>query len=303
MSASDVVRLIHEHLASPKSSWHIGAFGAIAEFHRHARETISIDGCDAVTERGAIAIQVRQNCRAYAYELPSAREHSWLHGVALCLPENEALMSRRTTITEIGPDLQAIRPEDRAASLFDLGLGVGNCDFCVRTADPELKDALRSASGLRLLENDALFDLLVRRSPHRVVLSRLGRIEVYQRIAAHDERSPDGPHTHLLPRLVRQRRTHIATLPIPAGWVPCLNLYPPNPVLDDEGRPKAFDANEHGAFQDLLERFGHPEFMLAKRSIMTALRECRAPDAALLATRVQRTAHRVALRQLRLQRV
>lgn len=299
MKPSDLHRLIDEHLLSPESSWNIGAFGAIAEFHRNSCEGVSIDGPVALTARGAIAVRLPDPCRAYAYELPGAREESWLHGVALCMPERDSRMSRRLRVTELGPDREAIRPQDRSAILFDLGLGLANCDFCVRTNDPKVQGALREAPDTPLLENEALFEQLTRLSPHRVMLSRLGRIEVFQRIASHGERSPDGPHTHLLPKLVRQRRTHVATMPIPEGWVPCLSLYPPNPVLDGNGRPKAFDPAEYRAFQALLEHFGDREFLLAKHDVMAALRRREMPDGDALANRKQRTAYRVALRQLR----
>jgi hypothetical protein len=63
-------------------------------------------------------------------------------------------------------------------------------------------------------------------NPHRVFISRIGRIEVYQPIPPATGKSPDGPHTHVLPKLLRSKRSHPATEPIPDGWVPCAHFYP-----------------------------------------------------------------------------
>ncbi len=63
-------------------------------------------------------------------------------------------------------------------------------------------------------------------SPHRVCISALGRIEVYQHIpsAGRHVRTPEGPHTHLLLRLLKAG--HAADTAIPPGFVACLTLYP-----------------------------------------------------------------------------
>jgi uncharacterized protein DUF6925 len=148
------------------------------------------------------------------------------HGIAVCLPEGEARTGGRVRVTALGRDAGALRASDRGAFLFDLGLGLANCDFCVRTADAALAAALAAAEGTALLENAPLVDALKRASPHRIAISRAGRIEVFQDIAPEGGDSPEGPHTHLLPHLLREGRTHAAGAPIPGGWVPCLVLYP-----------------------------------------------------------------------------
>jgi uncharacterized protein DUF6925 len=228
MPGSDLRELVDSHLRSPSSSWSIGAFGAIAEFHRDASEPAELSGLSAVTARGAIAVRLAPGCRAFAYDRLSAPPDLRRPGVALCLPEADARMDARTRIAALGLDRDALRAQDRDALLFDLGLGLANCEFCVRTADAALADALCAAENTPLLENAPLVELLKRESPHRVVRSRAGRIEVFQDIAPEGGRSPSGPHTHLLPRLLREGRTHAADVPIPEGWLPCLSLYPPD---------------------------------------------------------------------------
>jgi hypothetical protein len=296
---SDLRELVTGHLRSAQSTWSMGAFGAIAEFHREPPETADVRESAVVTAGGAIAVRLAECCRAFAYELLSARSDLWLHGVALCLPESEARMTGNTRVNELGVDREALRAEDRDCALFDLGLGLANCDFCVRTADPAVREALRAAGDVPLLRNAALFEFLAQRSPHRVMRSRLGRIEVFERIRLKGSPPPAGPHTHLLPRLVRQGRTHAADVPVPQGWLPCLSLYPPNPVQDEEGRRKPLDRAELARFQALLERFGDADYLRTKREVTAAVRAGKEPDPLAYSTRRQRTACRIALRQLR----
>ncbi len=298
---NDVRALVTHQLSLASTSWSIGVLGALAEFHRDDRETCTHDGAGCVvTTRGAIKLSLSAGIRACAYELLSANPESWQHGIALCLPSDESMMHRRRVITELGPDHGAIRPADRDALLFDLGLDSPYCDFHVRTADPEQIVRLRAAVGLSLF--DTRHDLLHQiplLSPHRVFVSRLGRIEVYQRIGAPGGVTPEGPHTHLLPKLLRRHRTHSANVAVPAGWVACATLYPANPVRDDHGLPKPFDAAQHDAFQSLLETHGEPDSINVKHMIWKAVRDGAAPDAlAHLSARRHRIACRIALRQL-----
>jgi uncharacterized protein DUF6925 len=212
----DLRELVGSHLRSATCGWSIGAYGAIAEFHRDPAEPAQIDGLCVATPRGAIAVELPPGCRAFGDE----------RVVVLGLAGAEARMSARAGIACLGADRDALRAQDRDALLFDLGLGLAHCEFCVRTADAALVDALRAAEGMPLLENAPLVERLKRASPHRVVRSRAGRIEVFQDIAPDGGRSPEGPHTHLLPRLLRRARTRAANPPMPDGWLPCIALYP-----------------------------------------------------------------------------
>ena len=92
-------------------------------------------------------------------------------------------MNQRAALTEIGPDHQAPREEDREAILFDLGLGALQADFCVRIGDRSLAARLREHAGRSLFEpGNPAMAMILAAHPHRVFISRLGRIEVYQPI-------------------------------------------------------------------------------------------------------------------------
>src|SRR5262245_14962450 len=97
----NVNELVSCHLADPQSSWAIGTFGAIAEFHRDADEPVAMSAHCAVTGRGGIRLNLDGAVRVVAWESPASGD-SWRHGIALCLPRDAGAMSGRTVVTELG---------------------------------------------------------------------------------------------------------------------------------------------------------------------------------------------------------
>jgi hypothetical protein len=250
-----------------------------------------------VSPRGGIRIDPAGNLRPVAFE--TTTKDSWNHRIALCLPENECFMNGRTLLTELGPDADALRAKDRDAALFDLGLGALQVDCCVRVSDPAVAAQLRAHCGHPAFGSPAM-GIILANNPHRVFISRIGRIEVFQKIPPPDGKSPDGPHTHVLPALLRHRRTHAATEPIPAGLVPCAHLYPPHPTRDRLARVLPFDRARHEAFQAMLQEFGDPRFVALKRHVMDAVEAGADPSTvAVTDQRFARTNIRVTLRQLK----
>jgi len=296
--------LLRREIANPDTQWSLGTFGAIAEFSRDRDEPVRLvqsdDAVSAVTSRGAIAIMPHPASRPFASE-GITRTGGWSQRVALCLPEDDCAMNRRTALTEIGPDHEAAREEDRGSILFDLGLGALQADFCVRVGDRSLAARLREHAGRAVFEaGNPAMGMILAANPHRVFISRLGRIEVYQPIPPPSGKSPEGPHTHLLPRLLQSRRTHPATEPVPEGWVPCAHLYPPHPARDALGEARPFEAAHHDAFQAMMAACGDPEVLATKRRVIDAVLSG-APPTALAGDRYGRISVRIALRQLKSQ--
>ncbi|CAN7492893.1 hypothetical protein LJR090_004083 [Bosea sp. LjRoot90] len=304
MMADEVTNLIREELATATTQWNLGTFGAIAEFLRDPGEPVVIsDGPGrllAVTDRGGIGFDDLSQLRLFASE--TAVGQSWSHRVALCLPEAACAMNRRTVLTELGSDQAALRPQDRAGILFDMGLGTLQVDICIRTGDPELIATLRSVAGRSLFEaGNPAMAAIVAKGPHRVFIARAGRCEVYQPIPPADGKSPEGPHTHVLPQLLRSGRTHAATEPVPEGYVPFAHLVPAHPLKDAMARPRPWDASAHERFQALLAATGDPELTALKRALLDAIRAD--PNPASFqepANKFARHTVRVALRQLRM---
>lgn len=292
-------------MADVDAQWSAGTFGAIAEFLRDAGEPAELHACDrqlsAATARGAVRVEAHAQIRLVAYETVSRHAGLWRHSIALCLPEAACAMHGRRVVTELGPDRQAAREKDRDAVLFDLGLGLLQTDACVRTADPQLIVALRASEGRALFDagNSVLMDIL-RASPHRVFVTRVARVEVFQPIPAPEGKSPSGPHTHILPKLLRANRTHAATTPMPRGYVPCANVYPAHAMLDAEGLRVPFQKARLEAFNALLAKYGAPELVSVQREVARMLDAGASPGAfALPADKFARASLRVALRKLK----
>jgi hypothetical protein len=251
-----------------------------------------------VTEKGGLRIVPRPGLRLIASESPTME--NWSHRVALCLARESCAMSRRTTLTEIGTDDGALRAQDRSGVLFDLGLGTLQIDACVRINDDELVDALRGCIGKSVFApGDDVMRHILAANPHRVFVSRIGRAEVFQPIPPPGGKSPDGPHTHVLPKLLAHGRTHAATEALPEGWIPCAHLYPAHPLRDQRGRKRTFQRECHDAFQAMLERYGLPELVALKRQVIEASTAGRDPEIISIASdRFAWATVRVALRQL-----
>jgi hypothetical protein len=101
-------------------------------------------------------------------------------------------------------------------------------------------------------------------------------------------------------KLLKSKRTHPATEPIPEGWIPCAHLYPAHPSKDGLGRPQPFDHARHDAFQNLIETLGTPMAAAIKKQVTNAVSSEQPPAAAEIAVdRAHRTNVRVALRQMK----
>jgi hypothetical protein len=295
--------LITEQLAEPEAQWSLGTFGAIAEFIRDAGEAAEIQHSEisisVVTPRGALRLLAHPELRPVAFETISTQ--AWSQRVAFCLPQAASAMNQRKILTEVGPDDEALRAQDRGAMLFDLGLGALQVDCCVRTADRELAEGLRAHAGRSLFEpGNPAMGLILAASPHRVFTTRAGRAEVYQAIPPPGGKAPEGPHTHVLPKLLAHGRTHAATEPIPRGFVSCAHLYPAHPLRDAQGRARRFDAARYGAFQRLLSRYGDIEHVRLKRNVIKAVTAGAGPEAIAMPTdRFAQASIRIALRQFK----
>lgn len=296
--------ILSAHLNDRASSWSIGGYGAIAEFHWLPDDDPAgaADTLQVVTRAGALQLQLREDIVPHAYLSLSQHPDRWLQGFALCLPWRRARRAARTVLTELGPDHDAMRKQDRRGVLFDLGLGLSHVEACVRSDSPALSKALRAGCGRSLLDaGNRLMDVIKKANPHRVFMSQLGRVEVYQAIAAAGQKpaAPLGPHTHVIPRLLLKQRPGADDDDAPAYHRACAYLYPRHPLMDSLGRRKPYDCDAHAHFTALMERWGGRSFMTERQRAMHAMRNredashYRAP-----ADSRSRRALRIAIREL-----
>ncbi|MGA9950284.1 MAG: hypothetical protein WBQ24_18695 [Xanthobacteraceae bacterium] len=297
-----ITDLLAAQLADSETAWSIGSFGAIAEFMREPDEAVKVGSgtgtVSAITAKGGLRIAPHPELRPFASE--SLTTQSWSQRIALCLPQQTAPMNQRTELTELGPDDESLRDVDRGGILFDIGLGTLQVDACIRTSDPEVITALRRHTGKSVFATDSgAMGVVLHANPHRVFMSKLGRVEVFQPIPPADGKSPEGPHTHVLPKLLAHHRTHAATEPVPPGWIPCAHFYPPHPLRDGMGRNRPFQIDRHTKFQILLSRYGDPASVALKRRVIYLVMAGHGPIGTGISNdRPSRTSVRTTLRQL-----
>jgi hypothetical protein len=279
----------------PDAGWSVGTFGALAEFLRDPDEPADVrhgsGQATVVTPRGGIDVRLTDDVVPVAWERRAG--DAWSQALALCvfLPSGG-----RSVITELGPDTGALRAEDREAVLVDLGVGAPHLEACVRTSDAALLAALRAVEGRPLAGAGSAAGLLVDAGPHRVFRTAVARLEVYTPIPPPTGASPDGPHTHLLPRLLAHGRTHAATDPIPPGHVPAATVHLPHPTRAVDGRRIPPRPERHRRAQEVLARYGDPAAVSAKAAVNGALATSEEPPTWAL-TREYRATTELALRQ------
>ena len=264
ISRKPEIDLIRRYLHSTESSWSNGISGAIAEFMYDKGESVDFEesatALHAVTDRGAIAVNLAHELACFAYEDIAHCTRSWTQTIALALPEPLSRLPANHVITALGADTGTIRSRDRDKQLFDLGLGSDLARFCVRTGDSNLEKELTSFCGKALSDQQhTLPGLLQHSSPQRIVVSALGRIEVYTPIPQKGGHTEAGPHTHLLPGLLGKDKTVL-----PPGYSAVMHIYPPHPLHDKYGVEKPCDPAQYHAFQDVLKKVGIEDYLKAK---------------------------------------
>lgn len=294
------MQTLAELAADPDHGWSIGSFGAIGEFVRDAAEPAEIvsgsDFIEIATDRGALRIAPETDLRPLAWDTLSSDGESWGHALAFCVAIPNA---PRRTVTRLGADRAAIRQQDATHILFDLGVGCGAVSMCLRTADTALIDALTDAEGTALLSAPHLMSEVLRAQPHRVLMSPAGRIEVFQPIPRADGRSPVGPHTHLLPKLIVKDRPHSSNTPIPVGLQSALSVHPRSPWRTTLGERHPFDPEIDGKFRPWLDRYGLPDDADVEAALIATVERGSTPEFAEWPdTRRGRTKARITLRRL-----
>jgi hypothetical protein len=134
-----MLQVIHDYMSDPQTAWQICSDGKfVARGDAPTEMKLDYTGGCIVTERGALRVTVNAMTRLAPSEALTREDGLWIQGALFCLPSADCAMSRRGTVTELGHDPLAARPEDRAGILFDLGTGGQTLDICVRTTDPAL---------------------------------------------------------------------------------------------------------------------------------------------------------------------
>jgi len=206
----------------------IGVVGAVAEFTmaQHANVDVRVDADDitAYTQNGAMRVKINDDIRALTFDPPDWEREA---RIVLALKRERGRLPVASGVADLGPDADALLQE-KSTKLYDLGLARKEGRFCVRLGEGAAQEALDGSKGLTFPKAlPTIAGPLVIESPTRIVESTLGRIEVQGQIPPPDAKSPDGPHTQLLPDHLETRRALPVGMDLPRAYLPGAVFYPP----------------------------------------------------------------------------
>jgi len=226
-SPATLADLTERSMCDRSGSWSVGVHGAGAEVligdqpttvHRNDRT------CEAVTATGALRMTVDDDMHAFVIDRP---EESGRPAIVIFAVLVTSLRPSWRAITIQRADAEAIRPNDRADMIIDLGIGRSDAAFCVRSGEPELIELVKRMRGRNWRDVfDEIGPALVAKSPDRVVTSALARAEVFVPIPPPDGVSPDGAHTHLRPSDLDLGLSLPPGVALPNGFAPVAALFP-----------------------------------------------------------------------------
>jgi hypothetical protein len=199
-----------------------GVVGAVGEFAATSGETVCVEGKgDTIVARTSgtrLRFVIDGDVRALTFEpkeTPLERAR-----IVLAVGREQGCLPVAPVLTDLGPDREAIDPQDRDTRLFDLGLGRKEARFCVRCPPGPALDAITGTIGSAFPGN------LLAESAACVIETALGRIEILTPIPPPGGRSPAGSHTHLLPDHLASGLAMPAGMDLPRAYLPGAIFYP-----------------------------------------------------------------------------
>lgn len=227
-TTQDIRSFVANSLAKGSGTWLMGVVGAVAEFVPAANQPVAVDVVgDIVTARtrgGALRMVIDDGVRALTFDPPATPIERCR--IVLAVKRERGRLQVADGVRDLGED-PAPLVEGDPGLLFDLGLGRKEARFCVRVAPGRARAGLEAVAGRPFLQALPTFGpVLMQESPSRVIETALGRIDVQGPIPRPDERSPDGPHTHLLPDHLATSRAMPVGMNLPRAYLPGAVFYP-----------------------------------------------------------------------------
>lgn len=209
---------VERRFAGSSGTFVVGVHGAVAEVLRDPGEEYEAirDGLTLVlrTRRAALRVEALPHLAALELKRPGGAPL-----IALAVREGHAGLAGPSALAALGPDRDALLPRDAGGVRFDVGLGRAAARFTIRCSDA-LAPRIAAHCGTPWIEGfSRTAAAVLSESPVRVVEAPCVRAEVDAVIPPPGGRSPDGPHTHLLPDLVGLGFDAPPTLPLPEGYV------------------------------------------------------------------------------------
>ncbi len=292
---NDILKTLGTYLKENDYAVSIGGVGAIAEYENpifQLEETETLLTISSKNKNGAMKAKISQDFRVVAKEILSNKSRLWNQEIIINSIEHNSVKATGGVLRELGKDANPLEEHHKDHILFDLGVGLRNSLFCIRTCHDELIALMRGYIGKKITTTQhPILEAIVDVSPTRVVSSKIGRIEVYQKISR--VRTPKGPHTHLLPKLLSLTSKQSEDNSPSTKSLPMITFYPKR-----RSRHDPYGIKSCQNFNRLLRIFGDRDYYRAKNlAISGLLKNDLAENLRCFQSSIEKTALKITLLQ------
>lgn len=261
----EIKELLLEYSTDSNSSWAIVRNGTVAEFSivsgDRPRKTFDNNVLQVETQRATLCVNFDDSIQSFVAESGAHGCSPWTQNIYLCIPKKDAKMSNRKKLTHL---IQYDDGQDKG-ELWDLGIGNETLDACIVAKDSETNNLLRQKEGRHILDEPNFLRDLVKHSPVRLFKSKFAFIKVRQKIPQNEEDELEGPHTHLLPPIIKSNK-HFQ-IPIPDDLIPIIQTDPFGSVIDGNGGFHRWMGFDEDKFQNFLRKYGDSNYLSLKQDM------------------------------------
>jgi predicted Fe-S protein YdhL (DUF1289 family) len=194
----------------PGFVWTAGIAGACAEFRIGGDEPVDVQesggALRVLTSRGGLGFRLGEQVRAFCFGATPDDG-----AVVLAVHRSKAPPFEGARPFSLGPDREALREQDRAMALFDLGLGLRTAGIGFRAADRQAAARLEAAFGPGGDGDPG--------AAAQVVRHAIGRMEVF---------AGARPEGHFSPTRLAGAADALPGIALPEGFVGCAVCRPPD---------------------------------------------------------------------------
>lgn len=260
MPPQEIFDIVVKASTDRKASWAIVRDGAVAEFSiaddipkfAFKNNILKVD-----TAKAQLKLSLDKDLEAVVAESAYHQSTPWIQNIHLCLPYQEAKMETKNVLSRLGNC-------DGDSTIWDLGLGYDTFQACIIVNDKDLEHILEDNEGKVLIDSPELFDTIIHYSPARLFRTKFAEILVRQKIPT-DGKTVNGPHTHLLPHIIKNRMRF--PTPVPEHLCTMIQLDPFGSIIDANGKFQEWLGPKKDPFQLLLEKYGNKEYLELKHRI------------------------------------
>ena len=267
----DIKNLILESAKKNSTSWAIVRSGIVAEFSIVPGDDIQTSFKDNMlkiqTQRASLSLEFDESISAIVAESGAHGCSPWTQNIYLVIPKDQAQMSCRDKLTFLGN----FKEDSVDGRLWDLGVGNKTIDACIIT-DNDTHLLLKQRESQHILDDPKFLRKLVQHSPVRLFKSKFATILVKQKIPLSESDEIDGPHTHLLPPIIKKGKQFLS--PIPDTMESIIQVNPFVSVIDGNGQFYKWTGFTNDKFQELLQKHGDNSYLSHKNQLLQKILDC-----------------------------